>query len=105
MSDKYEGPVKLAIFESTGRYVYRSCYTESEATVTDNARISEWVEVTFPFIDPKFATAAKVEKLDAEIEKTLAVAMKAVAQLRERRAELLAISWDGSTTDSIDVSF
>ena len=104
-SKQYQGPTKLAVFESTGKYTYRSIFTESEAELSDLARISQWLEVNFDFRTDEEINAEKVAKLDQEIEKTLTSAMKQVAQLRERKQELLAISFETPLPDFSTADF
>lgn len=94
---KYENPVKLAIFESTGKYSYQVIYTPDEAEHSGYARVSEWVEVSFPPRDAEEALQEKITCLDKEMEAIRKEALEKLNKLQERRQELLAIPFDSQS--------
>jgi len=98
MSEKYEGLVELAIFESTGAYPYRLIYTPEEAKVSGFARVSAWVEVEFPSRASEEIIPEKVNAIEKEIAETWKDAKEKVDRLTSRKAELLAIT-DGRVFD------
>ena len=88
-------PIKLAVFESSGRFPYQSLYSEQESTSTDMARISEWLTVEFqPRNEKEEIVREKVAKIDREVESIKKDAMERVDKLVQRRQELLSLAYD-----------
>ncbi len=99
MTKQYDEPTKLAVFESIDRYPCRVLYTEEEGKHTTWARITDWVEVSFPKRTDVEVTQEKVDSLDKEIAETWAGAKAKVDKLAAVKAELLALQFDQDFRD------
>ena len=100
MTKLYEGTLKIAVFESEGKYPYRSILTEGEAAhLSHMTRVSEWHEVIFNFRAADELIPERVKAVDAKINEITESALREVANLQEFKKDLLAIGFKAVEND------
>jgi hypothetical protein len=100
MTKLYEGALKIAVFESEGKYPYRMLLTEGEAAHSPQmTRVSEWHEVNFNFRAADELIPERVKAVDAKINQITETVLKEVAKLKEFKKDLLAIGFKAVEND------
>jgi len=87
--------MKYAIFEYTspGLKGLRICLSESEAKYgNDKIRFSEYVDIDFPPRTAEEVVPEQIAAIDAQLAEVTDKFGKALAELKARKAELLAIA-------------
>ena len=91
--------IKAALYQSKHGYyaVWDKSGDESDEKTdkrfSEYVRISEFVEIDFPELSKDIVINNQIKAIDAEIEKETELMFNKIEQLKQRKAELLAITF------------